>query len=411
MGDNVILLGAGASLSAGIPLLGNFIDEMWRLAKLGHHDGAPLSDSDRQLLTDALKVREELDCYHGRVALNVWNIEDILSILSFNALAGGSKERQNLGLVARAIAKTIELTCAVHHSGKLNEPATEHNTATELYDAFWQSLIAWVNDKDREPPVIITFNYDLVLERSLLRTVIGQHYWSRDRHLPRKGLILDYHTSVFDRIKLGYKEARFLKMNGSHFERMEHVNGWILDELPTDHPEGNLLPIDLIKLHGSANFARKRSSDDSSKQMAGKRLVTAVDDPLILPPVFNKATETVGTDAWAFAVNALRQCKNLIICGYSLPQTDIYMQYFLKAALGPNQDLNRVFVFDPVLFGEEQKQKGDELRQRYSANFSVPLQSRISFQPPTENLAFTDNGTMTHLVRLLGKYPDTILFG
>ena len=385
---------------------------MWRLAKLGHHQGTPLCKSDRQLLTDALKVREELDGFHGRVALNVWNIEDILSILSFNALAGGSEERQKLGLVARAIAKTIELTCAVQHSGELNVEAREHNVATKLYDAFWHNLIAWVNDKERDPPVIITFNYDLVLERSLLRTVIGRHYYGgRNQHLPKEGMILDYHTSVFARIKLGYKEAHFPKMNDSQFGSMQHVGGWILEELPSNHPEGNLLPVNLIKLHGSSNFARKRPSADSSRQMAGKRLATAVDDPLILPPVFNKATETVGTDAWAFAVKALRQCKNLIICGYSLPQTDIYMQYFLKAALGPNQDLNKVFVFDPVLFRSDQKQKGEELRQRYNSNFSVPLQSRITFQPPTLNPGDENNGTMTHLVNLLGNYPDTVLFG
>ena len=137
-----------------------------------------------------------------------------------------------------------------------------------------------------------------------------------------------------------------------------------------------------------------------------------MDDPLILPPVFNKATDTLGSETWSAALNALRKCKNLIICVYSLPQTDIYMQYFLKAALGPNQDLNRIFVFDPVMFKTGKEAEGESLRQRYACNFAAPMQNRIEYHPVCLNIDERNvGGTFEHFVDVLAKDPEQILFG
>ena len=117
--DKVIILGAGASAGAGIPMLGTFMDTMWQLAKTQRCEGKELSQVDIEVLEQALKVRAELDGYHGRATLDVWNLEDILSILSFNALAGGENERNRLSWMTKAIARVIELTCRVRHDGDL----------------------------------------------------------------------------------------------------------------------------------------------------------------------------------------------------------------------------------------------------------------------------------------------------
>jgi hypothetical protein len=117
----------------------------------------------------------------------------------------------------------------------------------------------------------------------------------------------------------------------------------------------------------------------------------------------------LGGTTWADALNAVRSCKNLIVCGYSLPATDIYMQYFLKAALGPNQDLNKLFVFDPVLFRSDKGDEAKALKKRYSSNFSESIQHRISFEPARAHEG--KGGTFEHLVLLLAKHPLEILFG
>ena len=72
--DNVIILGAGASFDAGIPLMSNFIDTMWNLARTGRGPDGPIYPADRKILENALGVREDLDGYHGRASFDMWNI-------------------------------------------------------------------------------------------------------------------------------------------------------------------------------------------------------------------------------------------------------------------------------------------------------------------------------------------------
>ena len=118
-------------------------------------------------------------------------------------------------------------------------------------------------------------------------------------------------------------------------------------------------------------------------------------------------------------MDRLRNAKNVIIVGYSLPQTDIYMQYFIKTALGPNKDLNRIFVFDPVLFQDDQR--ANTMIERYESCFSPQLQSRIVFKPSTswrspsgefptqKDYTREQGGKFRHFVEML-KTEDGILF-
>jgi hypothetical protein len=405
MPNNVIILGAGASRAAGIPLMGGFMDQMWNLAKKGKHRDAKLNSDDQKLLSDALSVRDELDEYHGRASLDVWNLEEVLSILSLNALAGRPADKKKLELMTRAIARTIEITCDVRHSGALNIRTVNGEGVNPLYNQFWHTLFAWCRARNEEMPFIITFNYDLVLERSLLHALIGTAY-GRHRRFPSKGIIIDYHTRVMRPIALGLKHAAF------HVDADYHRTepGYILEELDPVDPDSQLTKINIVKLHGSNNFSKKGRIDDE-KKLAGPRLVEAAEDPLIMPPVFNKASQAIGAESWASALDALRSCKNIIVCGYSLPVTDIYMQYFLKAALGPNQDLNKITVFDPCLFSPQNSSDGESLRRRYGANFSVPIQKRIDYSPPGASNWPSGHGSMEHLVWLLNEQPDSLLFG
>ena len=113
MSDTVLILGAGFSRAAGIPLLGDFVDRMWELSIRGRA-AKPLEDGDKQLFAEAMRIREELDGYHGRAAFSDRNIEDLLSILSFNVIGGGKKDRDKLETMSAAIARTIEPVSYTH---------------------------------------------------------------------------------------------------------------------------------------------------------------------------------------------------------------------------------------------------------------------------------------------------------
>jgi hypothetical protein len=170
MSDNVILLGAGASFDAGIPLLGNFMERMIEMAITGRSPKGTLTESQVEIFSKVLKIRNRLENYHARVALNQFNIEQVLSILSFESLCGDRIGKRDLQAFSRAISTAIELNCAVLHNGKLNEIQEIGRT---VYRNFWETVIKHWKKAPNSFPTIITFNYDLVLERSLFQMAIG----------------------------------------------------------------------------------------------------------------------------------------------------------------------------------------------------------------------------------------------
>lgn len=101
--------------------------------------------------------------------------------------------------------------------------------------------------------------------------------------------------------------------------------------------------------------------------------------------------------------------KSIVVVGYSLPQTDIYMQYFLKAALGPNMNLNKIFVFDPVLFRDNVH--SEAMKGRYEACFAPQLRRRIEFRPDTSHVSTnTEPGTADHFIQLLESNRAGLIF-
>lgn len=373
MTDDVIILGAGFSYDAGIPLLSGFIDQMldYRLREVAN--GNRLTEAQMSVFDKALKVRNELDSYHGRVSFDDRNLEDILSILAFNVIGGGRSESQKQTDFTKAITQTIELACNVKHNGVPGPRESFSITyeGDEVYRKFWRALFNRY-EKVRTFPTIITLNYDLVLERSLLQTLINKKYRPR-----------------FDGIELSYQYKKFqnqcFKVVGQRYntDHIGQTEEGIRLEPSSDEELKNIVNINLLKLHGSLNFPRKPIDQEPS-------LVHAVENPYIIPPVSNKNSNTAGAESWRAALIALRQAKNICFVGYSMPKTDIYMQFFLKAALGPNQYLNKVSIFDPVLWRETPEK--ESMVERFQSCFSQQTRSRLKFKP-----------------RFVGMNPDTLL--
>lgn len=395
MSDNVIILGAGFSHDAGIPLLGGFVERMWEYAARKKSNGDPLSKEDLEIFEDAIKVKNELDSYHGRAVFDDRNIEDILSILSFNVLGGGTRDKHKLNKMNRAIARTIELSCSVTHPGVSTTGQHQAiNTGPDNYRNFWKRLFQWVR-KGNKIPTIITFNYDLVLERSLLQVLIGTHFNGYEKRLPFESIEINY---FHDRIPNFLYKVDYVNFNDTDFKT---VGGTILTPMLLNKPGNNHLNIELLKLHGSLNFPNPRAKSEG--------LAESLDDPHILPPIFNKKSSKDSDDIWKIALQRLQKAKNVVIVGYSLPRTDIYMQYFLKAALGPNMDLNKISVFDPVLYSSEPGNK--EIRSRYEECFAPQLHNRINFNMDGNPIGKPESfGTAEQFVNALDRCPERIFF-
>jgi hypothetical protein len=353
MSHNVFILGAGFSYDANVPLLGSFADRMFDFAIIKKQlNGNPLNSSDIVIFEKALAIRNNLNSYHGRALFDDRNIEDILSLLTFNALTDPTAQK-DIDAFTIAITRTIELSCLVTHPGVTSSMYT-HFAGNEIYREFWAQLLK-SSLSDMEPPVIITFNYDLVLERSLFQLLESYHYDGIGRLSPFDTFSFNY---SYPHIK---KEVYYLSneqlLTGANRGNGKKIR--IVDKVEHKHCNFNIL-----KLHGSINFPRPDDKTDYSKTS----VTACLDNPYILPPVFNKYNSEHFSGPWKFAFDALREAKYITICGYSMPKTDVYLQYFIRAATGPNTNLSRISVFDPVLYLNDSRNK--ILRRQYRSCFS-----------------------------------------
>ncbi len=153
------------------------------------------------------------------------------------------------------------------------------------------------------------------------------------------------------------------------------------------------------------NFPREKLTASE-----GLSLIDAMDDPFIMPPVFNKLQGVNRLGMWHRGLKALRSAKNVVIVGYSLPRTDIYMQYFLKSALGPNNQLQKIIVFDPVM--AQGGPAAGEMKQRYAdCCFSPQLKSRICFHPESLHPhGQYSAGTTSHFLEIMAANASALLF-
>lgn len=166
---------------------------------------------------------------------------------------------------------------------------------------------------------IVTFNYDLILDR-----VLFERGWSKQR-------------IYFDRIAKNEKDG--IRRNS-------------VDEFPD--------PL-LLKLHGSINW--RCSQKDFESIINGtcdpkvKITIWAEDtksaepdygySPLIIPPIPNKpiTASPIFSHLWTKAFEYLHEAKKIVIIGYSCPATDVMARSMLTQFR--NMNTTDIYVVDP----------------------------------------------------------------
>lgn len=369
MSNNVIIFGAGASFDAGIPLLYGFVEKMWDISIRGSVHGRPVSPEDCTILSEAVSVIQGFDNFHGRVNFNDRNLEDIMSMLSFLQISGEEGAEEKIQKIIRAVSVTIELTCKVKF-----DPSKIYDKIEDYYMHFWERIIKRLSFTS-DLPTIISFNYDLVFERSFCKLFNGDFYTNSKHTPPGSAFDIKYHYEKLPTISL---DTGFI----SPVSTISSRKGITINNTPDRHK----IDIDLLKLHGSLNFPQ-----DEATSLTPHSFFNPTDAPFILPPTFNKLGREKGSQMWNKAFLELRKAKNIIIVGYSLPSTDIYMQYFLKSALGPNINLNQIYIFNPAIFREGAE--SEEMKERYAVCFSPQMQKRIIYKPNTIKVDLTKAGS------------------
>ncbi len=278
----VYILGAGFSAPLGLPVMRNFLekskDQYFAFPEKYAHFK---SIFERELK----QVHIASDHYQT----NVFNIEDILSILEFRARLDDSEEgAKRLGDFVKYLKDVItfytpiaDLWSNPNHlfpESKWNEYI--RFVAAVMNCSFYDARRSGASENDSPSHLvsdlsqikcqysIITFNYDLILEsiQNHLKTFHSTRY---------------FHKSID--ISDGTNQVQF------------------------------------AKLHGSI-------------------------DGEIIPPTWNKAlNESILLD-WKVAYKALSEANQIRILGYSLPLTDAYFRYLLRAAIIDTPNLRWIDV-------------------------------------------------------------------
>jgi hypothetical protein len=93
--------------------------------------------------------------------------------------------------------------------------------------------------------------------------------------------------------------------------------------------------------------------------------------PLLIPPTLYKQQTDPYLDAsWRAAYAALRQAERVVVIGYSFPESDTYMKYFIGSALASNTKIGQISIVDPRASSIVQSIKG-----KYGAHFEEMLVS------------------------------------
>jgi SIR2-like domain len=292
----VIFCGAGFSAYAGLPLMSNFSDRLRASEVLG----------DRQSDFDAIQLEcDSMGAFIGGSARNVEQLASFLGILeltrpSFEFKACKAYRRPKLAreLVMEGMRS---LVCQpVAHSRFVGRIRT-------LFDLRSQAEITFV-----------TTNYDLLIEFAAL-------------HLSHNCTPSDPVWNAASRNVSGPQQL---------------YSPW------------NASAVRLFKLHGSVNwfvdskeeFHAVSGADTTTEKWDMNLCLPAgvAADPVMVPPsVLKPDLKKNLVEEWVGASDAIANADAIWFIGYSFPETDSYMRYFLASALCKNVKLTQLAVIDP----------------------------------------------------------------
>lgn len=321
-----LILGAGFSFgfSDRSPLMSNFFDMALQLSEK--------EESTRKVLTRVASFFP---------ASAHPNLEDAASFLFMRKSTGATKRNDDLSF-RRIVAIIVAVLSDVHR-----QPRSE--AIRKDFKRFFDVLV-----RDRTP--IISFNYDLIAERFLVKT--GE--W---------------------RGTDGYGVG------------MQVIGTRDTDRKPF-WSQGGISKLGLFKLHGSINWGVRNFPDaeggrpvevgfdlsDESKPIPVSSFKAANEtiyrvgakwEPLIVPPVAVKSEFLSAgplESIWYQAQHAISGAERIFLIGYSCPQTDSHVDALIREALFGEEDSRKtLYVVNPSL-GDYKK-----FNQRYGKNSKVKL--------------------------------------
>jgi hypothetical protein len=299
---NVYVLGAGYSASAGLPLMTNFLEKM-----RSYRSTLVDKDKDAEHIDGVLKFCLDCASASSKIHLDLENIETILSLAAatdqFKTNGTLSTSFVAAEFISNAIASTLE-----HYQNTYqgNPSISVGDVAYNFYDfaaLVMAGKLGKLNDQRGQRNTIITFNYDTLVERSLIKHNVNYSY-------------------------------------GLDVANEKGIRSHLLEKKAEEDD------VRILKLHGSINWSPGGLFDSYSELMKNPYNDNLVPKPIILPPWWKKDPSKEISVVWNRALDRLRTATRIIFIGYSCPPSDQYMRYLLGAGLNNNISLSSVYVIN-----------------------------------------------------------------
>jgi hypothetical protein len=322
---NVFILGAGFSKGAGAPLVNEFLDTS---REFFDNPDSALDDKEKELFRQVFEFKKHVAQSREKFKIDLDNIEQLFGLIEMSHRL--EKQSGVRDAMVYVIAKTLQLAIARNPRrqalrvgfapGFEGSPADwrasvpRENPNVSLPDIYTHFALLLSGKYD--PPhkfrsnVVITFNYDLVLDDALRRIGVEPLYSLPD--------------CDFDEVPHQEIGVSLLKLHGS-------TNWAICRRCRKVHVAG-------AKYTGDPAAFRLRQCAKCGK--AGLRL-------LLVPPSWDKSDyRTTMRPVWNRAVNALKTATRICVIGYSMPETDTFFKYLLTLGLAENHQLYRFVLVD-----------------------------------------------------------------
>ncbi len=285
-----VILGAGYSSLAGLPLAADLLDDHFYITSLG---------AERRF--DAvLAAWKDYRAAHP----TAWP-ELFLTELYKNASVHGVQWQWAVELVAATLASPrgmdVPVVRNIRYSGRLTKEV-QSNALVQFWDIVCGADLRGV----------VTTNYDLLAERGL------RHRALKRRRRP------GFHYG-------GFSKPQRLKGLAQPWTVLDQQRIIVLDT-----------GVPLYKLHGSLNWSHEGGELLMYQDMRPAFRRGA--DALIIPPMTEKETPEWLSVIWADASSFLSSCERWIVCGYSLPVYDIALEVLFGRSAS---NAREICVIDP----------------------------------------------------------------
>lgn len=309
MSRYVVFLGAGASAAEGAPLQRDLLTSYYS----EHRDRAALREFALQVI-EFFRLVFAIDVLNQEATTSVPTFEEALGLIDLATIRGEELRGIPLNgpdgaLTLSSVRRGLVLLMADAIRGKVPAQPVVHS-----------ELVRNLRAGDRlTKTVFVTTNYDTLLDDALEDEALAE----ADRG---PGSIVDYgFGELQQRGRIPGRETRsfaLYKIHGS-------LN-WLHCPVCTD----------LHVTHGADIVALLLDDPPRAKctQCGTMR------EPVIVPPTLYKSLSNVYLAVvWNRTARALRDCVDLVFCGYSLADADMHVKYLVKSG-----QLNRSSATDPL---------------------------------------------------------------